>query len=133
MLKARLSKELVLKVHNEIGVLAQIAKVLAERGVNILAASAWVQGSDGMVHVVVDDTLRAGEALRGKNFAPREADVVLVEAPHKPGMLKHLTEQLAQEGIDLHHLYASAASDAGNSLIAFASANNDRALVVLNS
>lgn len=133
MLKARLDKELVLKVRNEIGVLAQISKIVAERGINILAAGAWVEGSQAIVHLVTDDTLRTSEMLRAKSYAPRETEVVLVEIPHKPGMLKHVTEKLAQAGIDLHHLYVSATTSTGNSLIVLASANNNRAVVVLNS
>lgn len=132
MLRANIGKEIVVKVRNEIGVLAQLSRLVADKGVNILAASAWVEGADGIVHLVTEDNLRVMDLLRAKSYNPREAAVVLVESPHKPGLLRHLTEKLAEAGIDLHHLYASATATQDKCLIVFASANNDRAVVVLN-
>ena len=132
MLQAKISKELVVKVRNEIGVLANLTKLIAEKGVNILAANAWVEGSDAIMRLVTDDNLRAGDVLRAKSYNPREQDVVAVETPHKPGLLRHLTEKLANAGIDLHHLYASATGQQDQCLIIFACANNDRAVVLLN-
>jgi hypothetical protein len=132
MLKARIGKELVIKVRNEIGVLANLSRILADKGINVEAASAWVEGTNGIVHLVTDDNLRAEDALRAKSYNPRQMDVVLAHLPHKPGMLRQLTEHLSQEGIDLHHLYASANPDQSECLVVFASANNDRAVVALN-
>lgn len=132
MLKARPAKELVLKVRNEIGLLAGISKLIADKGINILAACAWVEGDNAGIRLLTADNLRVADALRAKNFSPREADVVLVETPHKPGLLKHLTEKLSQAGIDIHHLYASATAEQDKCLIVFACANNDRAIVLLN-
>ena len=132
MLKARIGKELVLKVRNEIGVLAQLSKLLADRGINIHAACGWVEEADGIIHLVTADNLRAGDALRAKDYNPREREVVLTESPHKPGLLRHLTEKLSLGGIDIHHLYASATEDQDKCLIVLSTANNDRAIVLLN-
>src|SRR5690242_2203442 len=106
MLKAEQGKEIIIKVLNEIGTLAEISKIVAEKGVSILAVSAWTDGVDGIIHLVTDDNLRASDALRKKNFQLREGRVVLVELPHKPGMLKHMTEVLKAANIDNHHIYA---------------------------
>jgi hypothetical protein len=53
-------------------------------------------------------------------------------SPHKPGMLRLLTEKMKGAGIDLHHLYASAALDQTKCLVVFSSADNQKAMVVLN-
>lgn len=132
MLRARIGKELVIKVRNEIGVMANLTRILADKGINVEAACAWVEGENGIIHLVTDDNLRAEEALLAKSYKPRQRDVVLAHLPHKPGMLRQVTERLASEGVDLHHLYASATSDQEACLVVFASANNDRAVVVLN-
>lgn len=132
MFTTHMGKELTIKVQNEIGVLAELAKLLAEHGINILAVSGWVVDGTGLVHLVTDDNLRAADALRKARYNPQEHDVVLTVLPHKAGMLRHITERLAKGGIDLHHLYASATSDADQSLVVFTSANNDRAIVLLN-
>ncbi len=132
MLSIRPGKEIVLRIQNEIGILAQLTKVLTEKGLNILAAAAWVEGSTGVIHLVTDDNLRASDALKARDYAPREVEVVMAEVAHKPGMLRHIADRLAEEQIDLHHLYASATTDADRTLVVFASANNDRAIVLLN-
>ena len=129
MTKAKLGKEVVIRVGNEIGVLAQIAKLIAEKGINILAISAWTEGSTGVIHVVTDDNLRASDALRARRFNPHEQEVVLLQAPHKPGLMRKITERLAGEGLDLRHLYAAAEGDAGQVLVVFACSNNERALM----
>jgi hypothetical protein len=133
MLKAKIAKEVIIRVRNEIGVLAGLSRVVADKGINVLAANAWVEGEDAVVRIVTDDNLRVMDALRAKSYNPREKDVVLVETPHKPGLLKHLTEKLAQAGIDIQHLYASATADQSKCLLVFACANNDRAVVLLNT
>ena len=131
-MKARMGKEVTLRVHNEIGVLSQLAKLVADKGINILAVSAWVEGEDAVVRWITNDNLRVMDALREKHYNPRENGVVLTEVAHKPGMLRHITEKLAQKGIDLHHFYATAPDDQERVLIAFGSANNDQAIVLLN-
>lgn len=59
--------------------------------------------------------------------------MLLTEAPHKPGMLRRMTETLAQGDIDIHHLYATATMTQERSLVVFATTNNDRAMVLLNA
>lgn len=132
MLKATLGKEIVIKRLNEIGVLADIAKTVAEKGVSILAVSAWVEGQNGIFRLMVDDELRAADALRAKKLEVREGSVVVVEVPHKPGMLKHMTEKLRDAKIDIHHLYGSAALEQTKCVVVFSSSDNQKAVIVLN-
>lgn len=129
MTQAKLGKEITIRVQNEIGVLSQIAKLIADRGINILAISAWTEGTTGVIHLVTDDNLRAADALRAQRYHPHEQEVVLLQAPHKPGLLRKITERLAGEGLDLHHLYAASLDEAGPVLVVFACANNERALM----
>jgi hypothetical protein len=133
MLKARQGKELVLRTVNEIGAVAKLSKVVAEKGVNILAMSCWVEGPEAVMRLVTDDMLRTHDVLRENGYEPEEKDVVLVDAAHKPGMLRHITDVLAKEGIDLSHLFASATIDQDVCLVALNSSNNERAIVLLNA
>jgi hypothetical protein len=132
-MKARIGKEITLRVFNEIGLLSQLAKLVADKGINIGAIVAMVDGSDAIVRMITDDNLRVMDVLREKDYNPREMGVVVVETAHKPGMLRHVTEALAGKGIDLHHLYATAPDAQEQIQIVFGSANNDQAIVVLNS
>lgn len=132
MLKAELGKEIVVKVLNDIGVLADIAKVVAEKGISLAAVSCWVEGADGVIHLVTDDNLRASDALRKHGYDVAERKVVVAELPHKPGLLKQLAEKLKVAKIDIHHLYASAHSADARCLAVLSTSDNDRAVVVIN-
>jgi hypothetical protein len=132
MLKARLGKETVLKLRNEVGALNQVARTLSDKGIDLLAATTWVEGEMAVIRLVTNDAVRTMDALRAQGHEPREADVVLTELPHKPGMLRRLTDRLAIEEIDIHHLYATAPISQDSCLVAVATANNDRAVVLLN-
>jgi hypothetical protein len=133
MLNVRPAKEVVVTLQNDVGALNDIAKIVADKGINILAASNWVDGARAIVHLVTDDNVRAADALRGHQYTVREAEVVVAEAPHKPGMLRHVTEKLAKEGIDIHHLYATATAAQDTCLFVLATANNDRAILRLRT
>ena len=132
MLKARQGKEVVLRTADKIGALAEFSKIVAERGVSILAMCAWVEGAEAVVRLVTDDTLRTLDVLRDNGYQPQEQDVVLVDAAHKPGILRHLTDMLAKENIDLSHLFASATIDQDVCLVVLNSSDNERAIVLLN-
>lgn len=125
-------KGIVIKVANEIGVLNQISKLVAEKGVNVIAVHGTVNGGVATLRVITTDNLHVGDALRARNYEPHETDCVLVEVPNKPGVLRHVTEKLRGEAIDIHHLYATAAEASESSLVVFATSHNDRAIVVLN-
>lgn len=132
-MKARLAKEIIVKVLNEIGTLDRLAKTIADKGVNILAVCAWVEGAQAVIRLVTDDNVRVADALRAQKYETREAEVLVAEAPHKPGMLHRVCETLAKGDLDIHHLYATATATQDQSLIVFATANNDRALVLLKA
>lgn len=132
-MKTRPAKEIVVRMPNEIGTLNGIAKTIADRGVDILAVSASVEGAQAVIRLVTDDSVRVMDALRAQKCEAREGEVLLTEVSHKPGMLHRLTEQLAQAEIDIHHLYASASTAQTHCLLVFATACNDRARVLLNA
>jgi hypothetical protein len=132
MLKARPGKAIMVRTADRAGALAELSKGVAERGLNILAMSAWVEGPEAVIRLVTDDTLRAVELLKAHGYDAQETDVVLVEAQHKPGILRHLTDTLAKENISLKHLFASALLDQDICLVVLGSSDNERAIVLLN-
>jgi hypothetical protein len=132
MLKARQGKEIVVRANNEIGALADLSKILAEKGVNVLAMSCWVEEDEAVIRLVTDDILRSIDALKAGGYDPQEKSVVLVEAPHRPGILRHLTDVLSREQIDLTHLFGSATINQDVCLVVLNSTQNERAIVLLN-
>lgn len=132
MTKTRIGKEAVVRVANRIGVLTQVAKIVSDKGIDIEAAVATLEGDDAIIRLITNDHLRTMDALREHQLSPMEARVVVVELPHRPGMLRHITAKLASENIDLAYLYGTTIAGADKSLVILSSTNNDRAVVVLN-
>lgn len=133
MMEAHAAREVVVRMPNEIGTLNRIVKGLADKGIDLTAVSAWVEGADVVIRLLAEDTERTADALRAQGYAVRESEVILIEVPHKPGMLRRITDRLVHDEIDIHHLYATSARGQDTALVVFATANNDRAIVRLNA
>ena len=129
-MKATFGKEIVLRMLNEIGILADVCKSLSDRGVNLLAVVGWVDGNYAVIRMVAEDHVRALECLRERHMV-NEATVVLAEMQNKPGVLKSITDRLKGQGVDLHHLYSTALLGGEKCLVVFSSSNNERAVVAL--
>lgn len=131
MFTAHRDYQLTVRVVNEIGVLADLAKVIADHGINILAISGAGEDGHGTISLVTDDNLRASDALKEHRYDPEQEAVVVLDAEHKPGLLRRITETLAHEGIDIHKVYASASATQDRSFIVLHTSDDQRALVAL--
>ncbi len=133
MITAKQCKEVSIRVLNDIGILAQLSRIVADKGVNIRAAAAWVEDENkGVIRLVTDDNLRAMDALRAHSYAPEEIDSIEVLMHHSPGMLGSICEKIGNGGINIRYLYASAQVSDDACLAVLATDNNARALVLLN-
>lgn len=131
MREATIGKELVVHTENRVGVLASIARLLSEQGINILALAVMVQDSQAVLHLVPDAPSYALDALRKAEYEVEERDVVLVELPHRAGFLRRITEALARQGLDIRYLYASAFEEGQSTLVVFSCSNNGKAVQLL--
>jgi len=131
MFNARHGKGMVVRTTNKIGALAEFSKVVAETGVRILAMSTWVEDTEVVIRLICDDTPRMMEVLRENGYDSQDRDVVLVDATYQPGILRHLTETLASNNIDIFHFFASAI-DKNECLAVLSSSDNERTIELLN-
>jgi len=131
MIKARVAKEAIVRINNRMGMLAQVTKGLADKGLNIEAVIATVEGNDAVIHIVSSDHQRTMDALHEQRLQVQEARIVVAEIEHRPGLLRQVAEKLARQSIDLLYLYATA-TESAQCLIVFSSTNNDWAVKVLN-
>ena len=132
MFKARHIKEIVMDVRNDIGVLHEVTRIVSDKGINITAILGTVDSSRAIIRMVTEDNLRASDALRARNYNPLETDAILTEVPHKPGMLRVLTEKLGKADINIDLLYASAGVDDLRCMVVLSTSDNPRAIVELN-
>ncbi len=128
---ATVGRELVVLTENRVGILANVARVLAEQGINILAVAVIVHDEQAELHLVPDAPNYALDALRKAEFDVEEREIVLVELPHRAGFLRRITEVLARQGLDIRYLYASALETGQSSLVVFSCTNNGKAVTLL--
>ena len=127
---ANLAKELVVTAPNKIGVLADISKILADHGINIEGVAGYVANNEAKIMAVVDDTLRAKEAIEKGGFkSVKESEVVVIELENKPGALKALAAKLKAENIDIRYAYGTASPKEFPSRLILATTDNEKALV----
>jgi len=118
---------------NEPGHLARITGILAEEGMNILALSiAGTEAGPGILRMIVNDALRARDALRDQGFDSNIDLVVVVATPDKPGGLAQVLDFIAREGFNIEYLYAFShrSGEAGVNIFSFDRA--DEAITSLN-
>lgn len=132
--KAIMTKQISVTVINKIGVLDILAEYLADRGINIEAVLGYeIPGSDqAVISLVVNNPLRAIEAINKRGFgAVEEDDVLLVELDNKPGALKTVTGLLAQKNINIQYIYATASSEASPVRVILSTSDNKAAFSTL--
>ncbi|MFW6039359.1 MAG: ACT domain-containing protein [bacterium] len=132
MFTAKRDHQLVVRVTNEIGVLADLAKVVAEHGINLLAISGMGQSDRGEICFITDDNVRAADALKAHRYGTEQQSVVVLDAEHKPGLLRRVAEKLAHGGIDIERIYASASAGQDRCYVVLHTSDDERALVLLN-
>lgn len=96
--------EFVVQLEGHPGALAQFARSLAERGVEVVSITGGGLGSLGYAVIATDDPETTREVLRSSGHPYAEGHPVIVELEDRPGALAHLTERLADAGIALNGL-----------------------------
>lgn len=114
------TKQLSISVDNKPGAVAEIVKALGNAKVNILALLAWAQGPAGTVQVIVEDSRRAKKALDDARIAYQEQAVDQIELANKPGALAKTLDQLANKGVNLNAIYATATKGGKKAVVVYA-------------
>jgi hypothetical protein len=121
------AKQLTVSCENRPGTLAQVARVLGDAKVNILAFLTTTSGTEGSVHLVVDNANKAKKALEGAALSYSEADVLHAELPNVPGALAGFAGKLASKEINITCGYATVAKGAKRATVVLAVSDLDKA------
>ena len=99
------------------GTLAEVAKLLGDRGVNILALSLAEGLGHGYVRMVVDKTDEALEVLKGAEELTMQREVLLLELNNAPGSLAAIAEKLSAADINIEYAYCAAGRNVDRGLV----------------
>ncbi|MCM8790352.1 MAG: hypothetical protein NC938_01435 [Candidatus Omnitrophica bacterium] len=127
-----LGEEIVIAAKNKIGLMADIAGMLANRGVNIESALGYEAGNTAKLMLVTNANLAIVSELKKKGYkSVKETEVVMVELENKPGALKVVTTELKKARIDIRYFYITSPSGVGGGRMVLQTSDNEKAMALL--
>ncbi len=90
---------------NEVGVIADISRVLADNGINIETISTESLDDKGSISLTTDDYDGALRALTEAGFKTVTDDSLIVSLRDEPGALAKVAEKLKQGGVNIQSLH----------------------------
>ena len=122
-------ERIVVMVRDEVGVLAEITRVLAEAGINLETVNTQVNGGQGMVIIGADDadTDRALRTLTNAGFTAVADDSLIIRLKDEAGALAKIAARFGQAGINIQSLHILDRKD-GYATAALSTAPEDRAV-----
>ena len=106
--------ELTLRLPNSPGALAGICRLLSDEHVNIVALSLE---SNGRLHLVVDNPVRAAGALTARHHQVAQQDVLFVSIGHRPGAVAPLLALVSDAGVNVNYAYGAGAEGTASAAI----------------
>ena len=98
--------DLTVVLVNRPGTLADAAEALGGADINIAGVCGFPSGSEGIMHVLVEDATAAREALTGAGLEVRdERQVVVTSVEDRPGTGGALLRRIADAGANVDLLY----------------------------
>jgi hypothetical protein len=130
MAKARKVKEISFSIFNRVGLLSEVTAAVAKAKVNINAICAYAMENNAFFMLTSSSNAKAKKALAPLGLAIEEKDVVEVEMSNKPGELQKVAKKIADAGINIQYVYATAGG--GKVTCVFKSADDPAAIKVIN-
>jgi hypothetical protein len=121
--------QLIVSLKSRPGVLAQLAKTLADARVNIASLSADSPGGRGKIRLVVSDPAKARRALRRAKYRVSEEPAFVVRMRNKPGALARVAGRLGKARVNIKSAYATTAGRGATVVFTVASAAKARKLL----
>jgi len=118
---------------NKPGVLAQVARQIAQAKINIVAMTMADTSEHGVLRLVTTDGDRIRRALAELNLPVTETDVLLITMPNRPGALADVCQKLAAAHINISYAYCTTGSSGGKTKGVFKVADVKKAIKVLKN
>ena len=93
-------------LENKTGRLNDVAKVLAEAGINMTAFSVADNSDFGILRVLVSDPEKAKQVLKEKGFAVKLTNVLALRIGNSAGTLFGILDKLAESKVYIEYMYA---------------------------
>lgn len=132
MNQTNLVNRIVIMAENEVGVIADITRVLADEGINLETINTETAGEQGAVILTVDRYDRALYALNRAGFKAVGDDALVIRLPDEPGALAGVADRLKQAGVNIESMHILS-RQAGYAMIALKADNRAEAVAAIGS
>ena len=99
--------QLTVRLKSKPGVLAHLARTLADARVNIASISADSVSGRGKIRLIVNDPAKAKRALRRAKYRVSEEPAFVVRMRNKPGTLARIAGKLGKARVNIKSAYAT--------------------------
>ena len=117
---------IVVVARNEVGVIADISRALANAGINIETISAEGGDDQGTITLTTDDQDAALRVLSSAGFKAVTDESLVLRLPDEPGALAKVAERFKQAGVNIQSLHILERK-AGHTLVALAAEDREKA------
>src|SRR6266851_4293002 len=99
------AKEFAIRMEDRPGTLGKVLRVLADRGMNILAFQSFPTEGKAVTRIVVDNPAAAKKVLDSERLTYTETEVAQVKLAHRPGELARAASRLGDANININYAY----------------------------
>ena len=130
-----IGEEITITTRNKVGILADVAMLLANKGINIDAILGYEAGVMGKVFLLTSANIVIINELKKKKYKMvKETEVLLVDMENKPGALKVVATEMKENNIDIKYAYVTPCTCAnkGSSRMVLQTSDNEKAMALLS-
>ena len=125
-------KQISVFLANQPGRIAEVTRVLADSGIDIIALSIADGETYGTLRMITDDYSKTIKVLKEGNFITKVTDVLGIEIPNRPGALSEVLTLFGQREISIEYIYAFVGTHGNNARVIIRVNDNEKALAVLD-
>jgi hypothetical protein len=120
-------------LENRPGSLAQMARQLADKGINLRALSLAETRDFGTARLVVLDPDKCLQALKEAEYHFTETDVLAIEVADRPGGMADVLEIITAAQLDVEYIYSMVSTKEGIAIVILRVNDPLKACIALNA
>lgn len=132
MAKAYIVKELIIKVQNKVGMMAEVADAVSKGGSNIIALNAFGIDDSAVFRIITSDNSKAIKELKAKKIEVSEKESVKLELENKAGAAADMARKIKSANIDIKYIYGTVCGCECPCALIFNCSDNKKAVEILN-
>ena len=127
-----ITNRIIVMAKNEVGVIADISKALADEGINIETISAEGLCEKGVITLTTDAYDDALRVLTHAGFKTVSDESLVIRLPDEPGALAKIAERFKNAGVNIQSLHIIDRRN-GHALVALSADDRAKAETIVDS